>query len=825
MATDKRQFQECRDGSVNRSQTGFPNSRFPLVGEKQGPQPPLPGLKPRQQAHHCQGFPDDWWLEPDDAMCWQCHLIPLVPNHESVRQWREATRELAFAYLGPLADVEESRRIMAQLDSDLDLIRRLHQEILIPSVWRMGPEVAFKRLCDCLCEAIQIVVQVHERALSSPPETTLFEIAGNLEEPFCRSVEEAQSIWFESPIRQFLVRSTGPVFLDESETRTGTRIVASCYHDLALTVACHLFDSLEKKLTTREYTAHVRFSTGAGGLVTQRFANLKSEVRCESQAGIAKWKAEASTEGKGIHKTFHPPKPAAEDLPAYKVEEQPWQAPLPEMRDVPTDELVSLAYEIDIVLVTATDPEVNAVLRLLASYPNRRAVLKGFVGQETYYLGRFGNCLAAVTKCRMGSLDSGAAALATQSTLGVWRPKAIVMVGVAFGRDPSKQKIADVLVASQVISYEPQRIGEMQEVDRGSNIPANPTLLNRFENVPLWSFCLPDGSKCERHVGPLLSGEKLVDNPAFKAELFDRYPQAIGGDMEGVGLAAAAFRHGVPWILVKAICDWADGKKHKKHQPLAAAAAVSLVHHALSQADVLHGLRKHDDGSLKPPPQRAADPIAGLLELHKRFMEAQDRFPREVSFALVMIPHDERQAWREADRWFNDIKGPPGKCPTRCLGYATGGDTPETITIPASERSDGGDCPLICSLEAWKCWLLKHSTTSPFPQDAINLFLSLAGDACRLLDLRDCGMMLDGRCTRGNRGEYQHLLRWAVEIMDPEECKKLTWLDPPNEQVRTSLQPGRTPRRWVVEMPCVFAAVAHALERHVAGLGKPWPSA
>jgi nucleoside phosphorylase len=83
-----------------------------------------------------------------------------------------------------------------------------------------------------------------------------------------------------------------------------------------------------------------------------------------------------------------------------------------------------------------------------------------------------------------------------------------------------------------------------------------------------------------------------VDDPAFKAELFRKYPHAIGGEMEGVGLSAAAVRHGVPWILVKAICDWGDGKKHKKHQPLAAAAAVSLVHHVLSQADVLHGLVK-----------------------------------------------------------------------------------------------------------------------------------------------------------------------------------------------------------------------------------------
>jgi hypothetical protein len=58
------------------------------------------------------------------------------------------------------------------------------------------------------------------------------------------------------------------------------------------------------------------------------------------------------------------------------------------------------------------------------------------------------------------------------------------------------------------------------------------------------------------------------------------------------GLCAAAIRDSVPCILVKAICDWADGKKNKKHQPLAAAAALSLVHHVLSQADVLNGLEK-----------------------------------------------------------------------------------------------------------------------------------------------------------------------------------------------------------------------------------------
>jgi nucleoside phosphorylase len=285
---------------------------------------------------------------------------------------------------------------------------------------------------------------------------------------------------------------------------------------------------------------------------------------------------------------------AVEDLPPYKLEQQAWWTPLPHTKGVRSEELLSLAGELDVVLLTATEIELDAVLRRMQPYPRRQVVLQGFDEQETYFLGKFGACVAAATKCRMGSLDAGGAILATQHAQRVWLPRAIVMVGVAMGRDPQKQKIGDALVASQVISYEPQRVGDRRTVNRGPITPANPTLLNRFEIVPHWSFLRPDGSKCKREVGPLLSGEKLVDEPSFKASLFDRYPQALGGDMEGVGLAAAAVRHGMPWVLVKAICDWADGKKHNTHQPLAAAAAVSLVHHVLSQTDVLHGLRKPD---------------------------------------------------------------------------------------------------------------------------------------------------------------------------------------------------------------------------------------
>ncbi len=88
-------------------------------------------------------------------------------------------------------------------------------------------------------------------------------------------------------------------------------------------------------------------------------------------------------------------------------------------------------------------------------------------------------------------------------------------------------------------------------VQRGSIPPSNTTLLNRFENVQNWEFLRPDNQPCTIHIGPILSGEKLIDDPQFKAALFERFPQAIGGEMEGAGLVAASGRVGTAWTLIK----------------------------------------------------------------------------------------------------------------------------------------------------------------------------------------------------------------------------------------------------------------------------------
>lgn len=246
---------------------------------------------------------------------------------------------------------------------------------------------------------------------------------------------------------------------------------------------------------------------------------------------------------------------------------------------------------IALVVLTVADVELHAVLRRMEPPEGHLTILKLGIGPQTFFLGRLGAIEIALTRCGMGSLGRDAAILSARAALDIWRPGALLMVGIAFGKDPAKQAAGDVLVASQVISYEPQRVGDKQTTSRGPIVEPGPILLDRFKHVLGWEYCRSDGSMCKLHVGPLLSGEKLVDDPAFKAALFKAHPQAIGGEMEAVGVYAAASQANTEWLVVKAVCDWADGKKHDGFQVLAADTAASLVQHVLSDPYALEALR------------------------------------------------------------------------------------------------------------------------------------------------------------------------------------------------------------------------------------------
>lgn len=238
----------------------------------------------------------------------------------------------------------------------------------------------------------------------------------------------------------------------------------------------------------------------------------------------------------------------------------------------------------DILLVTVTEVETIAIRKLFST------IQKHYIGEKTYYeLGEVGGANVFLVQSEMGAGGQGGTIRTIEKGIDTLSPIAVIMVGIAFGIKPEKQKIGDILVSQQILDYELQRIstgpnGEFVINSRGDKVSASPKLLNRFRDGAIeWKEA---GEPARVQFGLILSGAKLIDSQDFREQLRAFGAEAIGGEMEGAGLSAAAQGNKVDWILVKAICDWADGKKDdnkQAHQELAAANAARFVINVIKQ--------------------------------------------------------------------------------------------------------------------------------------------------------------------------------------------------------------------------------------------------
>lgn len=326
------------------------------------------------------------------------------------------------------------------------------------------------------------------------------------------------------------------------------------------------------------------------------------------------------------------------DDPAWDYVAAPWNSALPEVETgVPRAVEAAAAQGVDAILLTAVRVEREAVLRLMKPLPDRAHITQAPVGNLTFYLGLLGGARVALTTSRMGSVGRDASILTLHEAIQSCGPRAVIAVGIAFGGYTDKVRIGDVLVSTRVVSYEPARKQAEGDRPRGSQFEAGPILLNRFHNVMGWRFERPDGSPCTNVEGQLLSGEKLVDDLDFKQELFARFPESIGGDMESAGIAAAAEKNKVEWIVVKAVSDWGDGTKGDRHRPLAAAAAASLVAHVVSPQAVLADLPQKQFlnlavGSRPFANEPATTTSDASLDLYGRLSKLTDSLFERIAF-------------------------------------------------------------------------------------------------------------------------------------------------------------------------------------------------
>jgi nucleoside phosphorylase len=246
---------------------------------------------------------------------------------------------------------------------------------------------------------------------------------------------------------------------------------------------------------------------------------------------------------------------------------------------------------VDFLIITALPEERDAVLDLLAPHQKvqrtgsptyYRATIPGYAQDSVY-------AVAVTMLTQMGNVE---AAQHTTQAIQDLAPDYILMVGIAGGVKQAV-RLGDVIVAEQVLYYEPGKVTPSGTQPRPDSRPVDHQLLERAKNYTDLSWremihlarpkargkAVAAQSVPQVHFGPIAVGEAVVTDPEVVRTLRSLHSKIIGIEMEsfGVALAAANSLDRPRFLAVRGVSDYADPKKDDRWRVYAAQAAAAFT--------------------------------------------------------------------------------------------------------------------------------------------------------------------------------------------------------------------------------------------------------
>ena len=212
-------------------------------------------------------------------------------------------------------------------------------------------------------------------------------------------------------------------------------------------------------------------------------------------------------------------------------------------------------------IIGAMDVEVAA---LKAKMENVTVTTRA--GME-YYAGTLEGLPAVVVQCGVGKIN---AAMCTQILIDCFDVTAIVNTGIA-GSLCAELDIGDLVISRDAIHHDfdlhfwGRPIGQVPGLDVIA-FPADEKLMNA-------AFAAAEAENAgHTRIGRVASGDQFICSKEQKEKIIAD-TGAVCAEMEGASIAHAAYRNGVPFVIIRAISDKADDSAEMDYPTFEAIAA------------------------------------------------------------------------------------------------------------------------------------------------------------------------------------------------------------------------------------------------------------
>ncbi len=196
------------------------------------------------------------------------------------------------------------------------------------------------------------------------------------------------------------------------------------------------------------------------------------------------------------------------------------------------------------------------------------------VGGVEYITGTLHGKEVVTAVCGIGKV---AAAMCAQAMILKFAPERIINTGVG-GSLSEKLAIGDIAVAESLVQHDMDTspLGDPLGFISGINIVNIPCDKKVVDTL---AACVEklDGVKALK--GVIASGDQFIADAAKKDFIKSNF-DAVVCEMEGASIAQVCYTNGVPFGVVRAVSDCADGSSHMDYGeflPMAAASAAKLI--------------------------------------------------------------------------------------------------------------------------------------------------------------------------------------------------------------------------------------------------------
>ena len=208
----------------------------------------------------------------------------------------------------------------------------------------------------------------------------------------------------------------------------------------------------------------------------------------------------------------------------------------------------------------------NKVFGVIGAMESEVAQLRAALGNTetaehaglTFYSGTLGENRVVLVKCGIGKVN---AARCTQALIDQYAPDYIVNTGIAGGIGEGLT-VADVVIGTELVQhdfdavafgYARGNICDPTHRDTPSVFCSDKTLIEAFRAAAS-ALIAPERVKS----GRIATGDLFVASAEAKRDIAGTFG-AVAAEMEGGAIAQVAAMAGVPFIVLRAISDLADG--------------------------------------------------------------------------------------------------------------------------------------------------------------------------------------------------------------------------------------------------------------------------